>query len=207
MSASISSPSFKLVAGIVVPGAKPEEKVTELGKGVAIKLMDSSAIADYRMVEFMKNTAENHNITWQPDESTEVKILKQSAGFTLDGATSSKRLLTLQRNNLTENVWFTEEYFTGVTLKSDFNNQWFYQAGVFASDDAEEIGVTDASYFLFASLDYALDVGPKLDEAIPRTCPTWFRSPPAGGRGPGTCTPTWRWQMATSTRAISGALS
>jgi phosphate-selective porin OprO/OprP len=106
------------------------------------------------------------NITWRPDESTEVKILKQSAGFTLDGATSSKKLLTLQRNNLTENLWFTEEYFTGVTLKSDFNSQWFYKVGAFASDDAEEIGVTDASYFLFASLDYALDVGPKLDQAI-----------------------------------------
>ena len=40
-------------------------------------------------------------VAWRPDESTEVKILKQSAGFTLDGATSSKKLLTLQRNNLT----------------------------------------------------------------------------------------------------------
>ena len=101
----------------------------------------------------------------RPNDSTELKILKQSAGFTLDGATSSKKLLTLQRNNLTENLWFTEEYFTGVTLKSDFNRQWLYQVGVFASDDDKEIGVTDASYFLFASLDYALDIGPKLDEA------------------------------------------
>ena len=50
-----------------VPGAKPEEKVTELGKGVAIKIMDSSAIADYRMVQFMKNTATKHKITWQPE--------------------------------------------------------------------------------------------------------------------------------------------
>src|SRR5690606_19588910 len=29
-----------------VPNAKPQEKVTELGKGAAIKIMDSSAIAD-----------------------------------------------------------------------------------------------------------------------------------------------------------------
>jgi len=104
-------------------------------------------------------------IAWRPDKSTEIKILKQSAGFTLDGATSSKKLLTLQRNNLTKNLWFTEEYFTGVTLKRDFNSNWFYKVGVFASDGDKEIGVTDAGYFLFASLDYALDVGPKLDEA------------------------------------------
>ena len=104
-------------------------------------------------------------VAWRPDESTEVKILKQSAGFTLDGATSSKKLLTLQRNNLTENLWFTEEYFTGFTLKRDFNSQRFYKVGVFASDGDKEIGVTGASYFLLASLDYALDTGPKLDEA------------------------------------------
>jgi endoglucanase len=50
-----------------VPGAKPEERVTELGKGVAIKMMDSSAIADVRMVEFMKRTAASHKIKWQPE--------------------------------------------------------------------------------------------------------------------------------------------
>lgn len=50
-----------------VPGAKPEEKVTELGKGVAIKIMDSSTIADYRMVKYMKQTADKHKITWQPE--------------------------------------------------------------------------------------------------------------------------------------------
>lgn len=50
-----------------VPGAKPEERVTELGKGVAIKMMDSSTIADPRMVQFMKKTAAKHKIKWQPE--------------------------------------------------------------------------------------------------------------------------------------------
>ncbi len=50
-----------------VPGAKPEEMVTKLGKGVAIKMMDSSTIADARMVEFMKRTAAKHKIKWQPE--------------------------------------------------------------------------------------------------------------------------------------------
>ena len=53
-----------------VPGAKPEEKITELGKGVAIKLYDTSSIADYRMVKYMKEVAGNHNITWQPEVLT-----------------------------------------------------------------------------------------------------------------------------------------
>lgn len=53
-----------------VPGAKPEERITQLGKGVAIKLMDTSSIADYRMVRYMKEVAGNHNITWQPEVLT-----------------------------------------------------------------------------------------------------------------------------------------
>jgi tetrahedral aminopeptidase len=48
-----------------VPGAAPHEKITELGKGAAIKVMDSSTICDYRMVSYMKEVAKNHNIKHQ----------------------------------------------------------------------------------------------------------------------------------------------
>ncbi len=48
-----------------VPGAQPHERVTSLGEGAAIKVMDSSTICDYRMVEFMKQTADQSNIKWQ----------------------------------------------------------------------------------------------------------------------------------------------
>lgn len=50
-----------------VPGAQAHEKVTELGKGTAIKIMDAMTICDYRMVEFMKVTATKEKITWQPE--------------------------------------------------------------------------------------------------------------------------------------------
>jgi len=50
-----------------VPGSIPKETVTSLGKGTAIKIMDSSAIADYRMVKYMKETAQKHNIKWQAE--------------------------------------------------------------------------------------------------------------------------------------------
>lgn len=50
-----------------VPGAKPQEQVTALGRGAAIKIMDASAISDSRMVHFLKQTAEKHNIKWQPE--------------------------------------------------------------------------------------------------------------------------------------------
>lgn len=50
-----------------LPGAAAHEKITELGKGTAIKIMDSSAICDYRMVNFMKETAAKNNITYQTE--------------------------------------------------------------------------------------------------------------------------------------------
>jgi endoglucanase len=53
-----------------VPGAQAHERITSLGQGSAIKIMDSSTICDYRMVNFMKETADKHNIQWQPEVLT-----------------------------------------------------------------------------------------------------------------------------------------
>jgi len=50
-----------------VPGSQPQEKVTKLGEGAAIKIMDSSAICDYRMVKYLKEIAEKYEINWQPE--------------------------------------------------------------------------------------------------------------------------------------------
>lgn len=49
------------------PGSKPQERCTAIGKGAAIKLMDSSVICDYRMIAYMKATAVKNKITWQPE--------------------------------------------------------------------------------------------------------------------------------------------
>lgn len=53
-----------------VPGAQAHERITSLGEGCAIKIMDSSTICDYRMVNFMKETANKHDILWQPEVLT-----------------------------------------------------------------------------------------------------------------------------------------
>lgn len=50
-----------------VPGAAAHEKITQLGKGTAIKIMDGMTICDYRMVDFMKKTADARGIAWQPE--------------------------------------------------------------------------------------------------------------------------------------------
>jgi tetrahedral aminopeptidase len=48
-----------------VPGNKDYDKITKLGEGTAIKIMDGSVVCDYRMVEFMKQTAEKNKIKYQ----------------------------------------------------------------------------------------------------------------------------------------------
>jgi endoglucanase len=50
-----------------LPGAQPHEVITKLGGGAAIKIMDGSTICDYRMVSFLKETADKNGIKWQPE--------------------------------------------------------------------------------------------------------------------------------------------
>jgi len=76
-----------------LPGAAAHEKITELGKGTAIKIMDASTICDYRMVKFMKETADKHKITWQPEILTAggtdtAGIQRMTEGGSIAGAVS-----------------------------------------------------------------------------------------------------------------------
>lgn len=76
-----------------VPGAAPHEKITSLGKGTAIKIMDSQTICDYRMVDYMKSTADKHKIPYQMEILTAggtdtAGIQRMSAGGAIAGAIS-----------------------------------------------------------------------------------------------------------------------
>ena len=76
-----------------VPGAQAHEKITSLGKGTGIKIMDASTVCDYRMVEYMKKTADRHKIQWQPEVLTAggtdtAAIQRFSAGGSISGAIS-----------------------------------------------------------------------------------------------------------------------
>ncbi|MEI6178449.1 MAG: M42 family metallopeptidase [Verrucomicrobiota bacterium] len=76
-----------------VPGSSPQERCTSLGAGAAIKLMDSSVICDYRMIEFMKATAKRHKIKWQPEilsagGTDTASLQRMVAGGSIAGAVS-----------------------------------------------------------------------------------------------------------------------
>lgn len=76
-----------------LPGASDHEKVTSLGEGAAIKIMDSRTICDYRMVAYMKEVAEKNKIKWQPEILTAggtdtAGIQQMTAGGSIAGAVS-----------------------------------------------------------------------------------------------------------------------
>lgn len=76
-----------------LPGAAPHEKITALGEGTAIKIMDASAICDYRMVKYMKSVADTNNIKWQPEVLTAggtdtAGIQRMTEGGSIAGAIS-----------------------------------------------------------------------------------------------------------------------
>lgn len=76
-----------------LPGAAKHEMITELGAGTAIKIMDAATICDYRMVKFMKQTADKHNIKWQPEILTAggtdtAGIQRMTEGGSIAGAVS-----------------------------------------------------------------------------------------------------------------------
>lgn len=76
-----------------LPGAAAHEKITELGKGTAIKIMDASTICDSRMVRFMKEVADRNKIKWQPEILTAggtdtAGIQRMTEGGSIAGAIS-----------------------------------------------------------------------------------------------------------------------
>ncbi len=76
-----------------LPGARDHEMITKLGEGTAIKIMDSSTICDYRMVDFMKKTANKYSIKWQPEILTAggtdtAGIQRMTEGGSIAGAVS-----------------------------------------------------------------------------------------------------------------------
>lgn len=87
------------------------------------------------------------------NEALVFAVGKQSVKFGLDGGTSSKELITIDRSNLANNLWFTEEYAPGVSIGGKKSN-WNYFLGWFTSDGNPEFGDFDAGTFLLTRIGY-----------------------------------------------------
>jgi endoglucanase len=75
-----------------VPGALEHEKITSLGRGTAVKVMDSSVISDSRMVRFMRDRADKHNIPYQLEVltagGTDTAAIQRSGDGAITGCVS-----------------------------------------------------------------------------------------------------------------------
>ena len=93
-------------------------------------------------------------VQWNRSGALAVTVGKQSMPFTQEGATSSKELLTIDRSNLANNIWFTQEYMPGVSV-SGRRAPWIYRAGVYSAGAANrELGEFNGDYFTLAVLGY-----------------------------------------------------
>ncbi|MBI2816547.1 MAG: hypothetical protein HYX72_06380 [Acidobacteria bacterium] len=102
-------------------------------------------------------------LQWSRNGRFALTIGKHSAPFTMDGATSSKELLAIDRSNLSTNMWFPEEYFPGVSISGKIS-PWIYRAGVYSAGEANrEFGEFNGSAFslLVIGYDFAKALGTK----------------------------------------------
>jgi phosphate-selective porin OprO/OprP len=99
-------------------------------------------------------------VQWTKNPRVVLTVGKQSAPFTLDGATSSRELLTIDRSNLANNIWFPQEYLPGVSL-SGRRAPWVYRVGMYSSGAANrEFGEFTGGTATLGVLGY--DFAPRL---------------------------------------------
>lgn len=93
-------------------------------------------------------------LVWKPCEAFQLAAGKLSVGFGLDGATSSNELLTLERSNLSNNLYFANQYTSGVNV-SGHARGWQWNTGLYSGGTiSPEFGNFDAGNFWVGSVGY-----------------------------------------------------
>ena len=99
-------------------------------------------------------------VKWTQSPAFAVTVGKHGVAFTMDGSTSSKDLLAIDRSNLSNNIWFPQEYIPGISVSGEVD-EWVYYGGVYTGGTANrEFGEFDAGVFTLAAVGY--DFGEKL---------------------------------------------
>jgi phosphate-selective porin OprO/OprP len=105
-------------------------------------------------------------LMYSKDAKLELTFGKQGVPFTMDGATSSKELLTIDRSNLANNMWFPQEYMPGVSAAGEVS-KWVYHAGVYSAGRANrEFGEFDGGIFTLGVVGYNFAESLGLDDAL-----------------------------------------
>jgi phosphate-selective porin OprO and OprP len=93
-------------------------------------------------------------VQWTKSPRLAITVGKHAVNFTMDGSTSSKELIAIDRSNLTNNIWFTEEYLPGVGVSGRVA-PWSYRAGIYSSGRQNKwLGEFDGGVFTYTLLSY-----------------------------------------------------
>ena len=105
-------------------------------------------------------------VQWSRDAALAVTVGKQGMPFTMDGSTSSKDLLTIDRSNLTNNMWFPQEYLPGISV-SGRTDPWTYRVGLYSAGEANrEFGTFDGGLTTLALVGYDFGERMGVEEAL-----------------------------------------
>ncbi len=102
-------------------------------------------------------------VQWSKSGTFVLTVGKHGVPFTMDGSTSSKELLAIDRSNLSNNIWFPQEYVPGVSVSGRLA-PWVYRAGVYSAGEASrEFGEFNGGVFTLGVLgyDFAQSLGVK----------------------------------------------
>ena len=93
-------------------------------------------------------------VQWTKSPRLSLTVGKHGVPFTMDGSTSSKEMIAIDRSNLTNNLWFTEEYLPGFNV-SGRADRWTYRAGVYSSGSRNKwFGEFDGGAFTHTLVGY-----------------------------------------------------
>ena len=162
---------YEFAAADADQGTHDEWNVRRMRLGVRSELFDQFTVhveADFNPQErspFYKRLTDAY-FEWEVSDIFALTVGKQGVPFTMEGSTSSKELLAIDRSNLANNMWFPQEYMPGVSAGGGRSN-WVYQLGVYSGGSANRyFGEFDGSAFGLLSLGYdfseALGVGDAL---------------------------------------------
>lgn len=125
------------------------------------------------------------HLSWSRSKKFVATVGKHGAPFTLDGSTSSKELLTTERSNVANNLWFSNQYFPGVSVSGQID-QWRYRAAIHSSGAGNrEFGEFNGGVFGLVSGGYDFAKAWNAEQALlavsyvenePNINNTWTRS-------------------------------
>ena len=105
-------------------------------------------------------------VQWSRNPRLTITVGKQGMPYTMDGATSSKELLTIDRSNLANNIWFPQEYLPGASVSGRVA-PWNYRVGVYSAGEAnKEFGTFDGSAAILGVVGYDFAKGLAVREAL-----------------------------------------